>query len=203
MYANPYPGKFIVVEGLDGSGQSTQAKLLKNYLEEKGRQVFVTKEPTGASDAGKEIIEVLSRRKTISSLALQELFSEDRKAHLERAIIPALQKGMIVISDRYVMSSLAFGSIDCDLEWLKKINNAFMLPDLTIILKTSAEVSLARIYARGKDIELFEKKEKLEKVTVNYDRIAKMFDHCITLDGEQSIEMVHQGVLQCIDQLLS
>ena len=93
MQKNPYPGKFIVIEGLDGSGQSTQAELLKNFLLKEGHKVVLTKEPTQDSEAGKKIKEVLGEAIKLESQLLQELFVEDRKEHLQNLIIPALKEG--------------------------------------------------------------------------------------------------------------
>lgn len=203
MYRNTFPGKFIVFEGLDGSGQSTQVKHLTEYLEKKGKSVLATKEPTTTSEPGKEIGKALTHQIVLPSDDLQKLFSEDRRLHIETVILPALQEGKIVLSDRYFLSSLAFGSIDCDLAWLKEINNAFLIPDITFILKVRAEVSLGRILGRGKDVELFEKKEKLEKVVLHYEALAKQYDRCIVVDGEQPPEVVHAEIRTYIDPLLS
>ena len=189
-------GKFIVFEGLDGSGQSTQVKLLAEYLRGQGREVVLGKEPTQDSDAGREIVEVLTHKKKISSEKLQELFVIDRKEHLANSILPALQKGAIVVEDRYSMSTFAFGSVSCDLEWLIELNQGLPWPDATFILKVRPEVSLARIATRGKPEELFEKKEKLEKVSITYDLLAQRFPNCFVIDGERSIEEVHAQVLQ-------
>lgn len=202
MKSDSHPGAFIVFEGLDGSGQSTQVALLRAYLEGKGKTACATKEPTHASPAGREIADILSHKKTASPRDLQELFARDRRAHLEQVIAPALAKGDTVISDRYILSSFAFGSLDCDLDWLKAINAGFIWPDITFILRVHAEVSLERIRARGKDKEFFEEKEKLEKVAINYDNLSRAFDKCIVLDGEQSPEAVHGHVLQNLKNII-
>jgi len=101
MLKNTNKGKFIVFEGLDGSGQSTQAGLLKDFLLEKGYEVILTKEPTIESEAGRKIRKVLDKKLNLSPKELQELFAQDRKEHLENIIIPALKQGKMVISDRY------------------------------------------------------------------------------------------------------
>ena len=111
-------GKFIVFEGPDGSGQSTQAELLRVALWSKGRQVLVTKEPTKESEASKKISDALNKRISITPEEFQKLFVEDRRDHLLKTIIPALERGTFVISDRYFFSTLAFGALNCDLDWL-------------------------------------------------------------------------------------
>ena len=195
-------GKFIVFEGLDGSGQSTQVRLLAEYLQAQGREVVLGKEPTMDSDAGKEIIEVLTHKKEMRPEKLQELFVIDRKEHLVNSILPALERGAIVVEDRYCMSTFAFGSVSCDLEWLIELNKGLPWPDATFILKVRPEVSLARISKRGKPAELFEKLEKLEKVNKTYGILAERFPKCFVIDGEKAIEEVHQDVLQRLPEVL-
>ncbi len=105
-------GKFIVFEGLDGSGQSTQAQLLKNYLEkEKNISPVLTKEPTRETPIGVLIRQVIQKEISVSPTALQLLFCADRSEHLEKVIKPALENGQWVISDRYFYSTMAFGSL--------------------------------------------------------------------------------------------
>lgn len=195
-------GRFIVFEGLDGSGQSTQVRLLAERLRADGRQVVLGKEPTSDSEAGREIIKALTHQITVSPKRLQELFTEDRRAHLNDVILPALASGAVVVEDRYSMSTFAFGSADCDLEWLIELNKEFPWPDATFILKVRPEVSLKRIAARGKPAELFEKQEKLEKVSAAYDLLARRFPGCIVLDGEGTIEEVQAQVLQHVLKVL-
>ena len=203
MKKNNYPGKFIVIEGLDGSGQSTQASLLKDHL-----SAVLTKEPTKDSLAGKKIKKILEEKETISSLELQKLFTEDRKEHLENIVIPALEKGNTVISDRYFFSSFAYGSSDgLDLDWLIEINKDFLLPDLTIILKVAPELCLKRIERRGSPVTLFEKTEKLEKVWAEYERLANKFDNVYInvyiIDGEKSIKEVFDEIKALVSSQLN
>ncbi|PIW92243.1 MAG: dTMP kinase [Candidatus Nealsonbacteria bacterium CG_4_9_14_0_2_um_filter_37_38] len=178
MQKNPYAGKFIVFEGLDGSGQSTQANLLKDFLLEKNFNVILTKEPTQDSEAGKKIRKILDKKAGVQPLQLQKLFAQDRKEHLENIIIPALKEGKIVISDRYFFSSFAYGSASgVNLEWLIKINDEFLLPNLTFILKVSPKICLGRIKKRGDKITLFEEKKELEKVWEVYKILPKLFEN--------------------------
>ncbi|PIR02253.1 MAG: dTMP kinase [Candidatus Nealsonbacteria bacterium CG11_big_fil_rev_8_21_14_0_20_37_68] len=176
MQKNPYAGKFIVFEGLDGSGQSTQANLLKDFLLEKNFNVILTKEPTQDSEAGKKIRKILDKKAGVQPLQLQKLFAQDRKEHLENIIIPALKEGKIVISDRYFFSSFAYGSASgVNLEWLIKINDEFLLPNLTFILKVSPKICLGRIKKRGDKITLFEEKKKSGKFIKSCQSCLKMF----------------------------
>jgi dTMP kinase len=104
-------GILIVIEGLDGAGLSTQAALLAEHLRDKGGKVILTKEPT-TSSIGNLIRSALKQEWKPSPLALQLLFAADRENHLEEEIEPALRENKIVISDRYILSSLVFGSVD-------------------------------------------------------------------------------------------
>jgi len=199
MKKNPYSGKFIVFEGLDGSGQSTQSNLLKDFLLQKGYKVILTKEPTKDSLAGKKIQDVLQKRLKLAPDKLQELFAQDRKEHLENLILPALEEGKVVISDRYFFSSFAYGTTEgLDLDWLIKINDDFLLPDITILLKVSPEICFKRIKKRNKERTLFEEKEKLNKVWQVYKILPDHFENIFIVDGEKSIEEVFQVVKKII-----
>src|SRR4030042_2908685 len=189
MIKNSYPGKFIVFEGLDGSGQSTQVGLLKDFLIKNGHKVALTKEPTKDSEAGKKIRDILDKITKIQPQQLQELFAGDRGEHLKRVIIPVLKEGEIVISDRYFFSSFAYGTSEgVDLEWLIKLNDKFLFPDLTFILKVSPEICLQRIQKRGEANTYFEQVNKLKKVWETYDIFPSRFENIYIIDGEKTIE---------------
>lgn len=195
MIKNNYIGKFIVFEGLDGSGQSTQAGLLRDFLAGKGFEVVLTKEPTKDSEAGQKIREILDQKSKIDGAKLQELFAQDRKEHLEKVIIPALEEGKFVISDRYFFSSFAFGASDgVDLKWLIEINDSFLLPDLTFLLKVRPEICIGRIEKRGTPKALFEKTEKLAKVWQTFEILPEKFENMIVINGERTIEEVFEDV---------
>ena len=203
MEKNNFSGKFIVFEGLDGSGQSTQASLLKDFLLEKGYEVVLTKEPSLESESGRKIRKVLSKEIKISSKELQKLFAEDRKAHLENTIIPALKQGKAVISDRYFFSTFAYGASDgLDLEWLIEINDQFLFPDLTFLLKVGPKVCIDRIIKRGEGIDLFEKEEKLASVWETYKILPNRFENVYIVDGERSIEEVFKEIKKIANEFL-
>jgi len=188
MEKNQYSGKFIVLEGLDGSGQSTQAGLLRDFLIKEGHGVVLTKEPTFDSEAGRKIREALDEKLQVESKQLQELFAQDRKEHLENLIVPALKEGKMVVCDRYFFSSFAYGASDgLELDWLLKINDGFLLPDLTFILKVSPEVCIERIEKRGSEKTLFEKKEKLAKVWQTYSILPNRLSDVYIIEGEKEI----------------
>jgi dTMP kinase len=206
MLKNPYSGKLIVFEGLDGSGLTTQAKLLKEFLENKGIETILTKEPTKTSSVAEKIQSALSHKIEISPLELQKLFAKDREEHLNNLIIPALKNGQFVISDRYFFSSFAFGAeTKEDLEKIIELNKDFLMPDLVILLKVDPEICIKRIQKRGEEIKLFEKKEKLEKVWQNYQLLKNKYfpDNLLEVDGEKSIEEVKEEVIRVVRLKLS
>lgn len=195
MQKNIYSGKFIVIEGLDGSGQSTQVQLLSDFLIKNGHSVISTKEPTKESEAGKKIRQVLDKSYEVEPRKLQELFTQDRREHLDNLIVPALQDGKMVISDRYFFSTFAFGaSSGAGLEELIKMNEEFLMPDFTVILKVRPEICMERIGKRGEPQTLFEEKEKLTKVWETYQIMPERFENVYIIDGEKPIEAVHQNI---------
>jgi len=188
-------GKFVAFEGLDGSGQSTQTKLLADYLKNKGFKVFRTKEPTKNSKAGKLIREILDKKEKVTPKKLQKLFAEDRKWHLKNEILPALKKNKIVISDRYFFSSFAYGQTSgLDFDWLVRNNNNFLVPDLTFFLAVLPKTCINRIKKRGSERTLFEEREKLEKVYKNFKKVLKKFPNVKIINGEKSIKKVFADI---------
>jgi len=194
-------GKFIVFEGIDGAGLTTQANLLEKALKKAGYKVVLTKEPTNGLIGGL-IRACLKNEWKTSLLSLQLLFAADRAHHLEKEILPALKKGKIVICDRYLLSTIAYGMISLEKEWLKFINSKFLQPDLTILLDLSVEVSLKRIKLSRFGAELFEKKEELRKVRKNYLKLAKEFPNVYVIDASRSIEEVHEEVKKLVNRVL-
>lgn len=197
------PGKFIAFEGLDGSGSSTQIALLEKSLLAIGKKVVLTKEPTN-NIVGGLIRGLLTNSWKTSPEGFQLLFAADRAHHLDREILPAVEAGKIVITDRYLFSTLAFGSIDIPLEWLKAINSRFVLPDLTILLKVDPEVCIERISKSSRGgFEYFEKKDMLETTWKTYEKLSKdKKNKMIIVDGERSIEEISTEVLKIVEGVL-
>jgi dTMP kinase len=203
MIKNNYPGKFIVIEGLDGSGKSAQVDLIIDYLKQSGKDVVVTKEPTMDSDAGRKIKQALKKEIVVEPLELQGLYVQDRKEHLENKVVPALKEGRFVVSSRYAFSTFAYGYSDgLDVDLLVKMNDNFLLPDLTIIVDISPESCVKRIEGRGEPKELFEQKEKLTKVNEIYKKIPQMFENVVMVNGEKSIPEVFENIKKAIFEKL-
>ncbi|MBU3942499.1 dTMP kinase [Patescibacteria group bacterium] len=110
MIDNIYPGKFIVIEGLDGSGKTVQVTKLAEFLVNNGQNVLVTEEPTINSEAGRKVKEILRDHLEIDPLEFQKLYIQDRKENLNNQVIPALREGKTVISARYFFSTFAYGT---------------------------------------------------------------------------------------------
>lgn len=205
MQKNIYPGRFIVFDGLDGSGQSTQAAKLVDFLNEKKQKMrfghigaYLTKEPTSGLIGGLIRGQLSSDWKT-SAECLQLLFAADRAHHLEKEIIPMLQKGAIMVCDRYFFSSFAYGMVDIrDKEWIFKINQNFLLPDITFFLKVSPKVCIERIHSTRHQINLFEQEKILKKVQENYKKIAKRFKNMYVVDGEKPIDKTAKEIVDIV-----
>lgn len=193
-------GRFIVFEGLDGSGQSTQAALLVDRLKKDGIKAHPTKEPTNNLIGGL-IRGALTNVWRPSNKVMQLLYAADRGHHLEREIGPALAKGYTVICDRYFYSSMAYGASDLDEKWLKEINRLYRKPDLTFYLKVAPRASLKRINADRFELELFEEEQKLAKVAAAYDALFAAEPGVITIDGEQTIETIHKEIYRQYSQI--
>lgn len=210
MQKNPYQGKFIVFEGLDGSGSTTQAGRLRDWLNQSqkklilGRSVaHLTKEPTNNIIGGLIRGQLTNDWKTQPE-CLQLLFSADRAHHLEKEIIPLLKEGVTVITDRYFLSTVAYGAVEIDdKDWLIEINRPFILPDLTFLIKVSPKTCLERIRGDRFHVELFEKEEALAKVWQNYEKFAKRFENINIVDGEKSIEEIFEEIKNLVHSKLN
>ncbi len=200
MKKNYYSGKFIVIEGLDGSGQSTQVAILKKYLTKKGFDVITTKEPTPNSPVGKIIRKVLDKKKKVSPPKLQRIFCQDREHHLNNLVIPALKQGKIVISDRYFFSTFAYGMLDLKLDWLIKLNDEFLVPGLTFLLKVKPRTCIQRIDKRGTGRTFFEVEAKLKKVLDNYETSVKRFNNVHIINGQPAIKKVSEDIIKIVDK---
>ncbi|MBI4014601.1 MAG: dTMP kinase [Candidatus Aenigmarchaeota archaeon] len=185
---------FFVLEGLDGSGITTQAHLLKNYL---AKKALLTKEPSDGLIGGL-IKSCLRKEWSTSPLALQMLFAADRAHHLESEIEPALKQGKIVISDRYMLSTYAFGAVGVDIATIKAINASFRKPDATIFIDTPPDVCVTRMSESRQHVELFEELDKLRKIRENYIRYIGEFPDAHIIDGNRPMEEVHEDVKKAL-----
>lgn len=191
--------KFIVLEGIDGSGTSTQLKLLKQYFDDHKIYSFFTCEPT-TSAIGKLIRTYLKGNDTTTEEALAYLFSADRACHLNGSggIVEALDSGKWVICDRYIFSTLAYQSCNCNYDFLLSLNSNFLLPSKVIFIDTSAESANERVEARGEAREIYENLQTQKVVRQNYLRAFNDFSdkiELLTINGENSIEEIFATIL--------
>ncbi|MBS3054597.1 MAG: dTMP kinase [Candidatus Aenigmarchaeota archaeon] len=168
---------------------------MKNYF---AGRALLTKEPTDGLIGGL-IKSCLRHEWKTSSLALQMLFAADRAHHLDKEIEPALKDGKIVISDRYILSTYAFGSVDVSLEIIKKINSTFRKPDLTFFVDTQPEICMERIGKSRQHIELFEEIGKLKKIRENYLSLLREFPNSHIVNGNRKMEEIHKEIVAIIE----
>jgi len=207
MKEDNYSGKFIVLEGLDGSGSSTQAELLAGWLKKqegrKEKNVQLTQEPTDSLIGGSIRSQLRGDWKTTPE-CLQLLFCADRAHHLHKQIRPWLEEGIIVISDRYFFSTVAYGSAEIqNYEWLKELNSRFLLPDLTILVEVSPEECLERIENSRPHFELYEKKKILTKVSDFYQKLAEEYNNVVTVDGERTKDEIAREIQNVVSLKLN
>lgn len=184
---------FVAFEGIDGAGLTTHARLTERFLESKGFKVVLTKEPTDGLIGG--LIRACLRGEwRADPMTLQLLFAADRSHHVSTVILPALKSGRAVVTDRYLFSSLAYGSLDLDYEWLKLVNSRFPLPDVTFILDIEPEIAIARIREDRFAVELFEELEKLERVRSAYARIASEFENVCVVKTDDEVGEVQKKI---------
>lgn len=202
MKKNIEPGLFIVFEGLDGSGASIQASLLDGILSKEGYRVHLTKEPTNFLIGGL-IRGFLTKEWKSSPECLQLLFAADRSQHVNKTIIPHLQAGRIVISDRYAFSSVAYGSLEVeDPKWLEKLNNRFILPDLTFLIKVRPKICALRMKESNYELELFREEQKLNKVWKTYEHLSKKYKNVYLIDGERNEMEIMKEILKIVKKSL-
>jgi dTMP kinase len=205
-------GRFVVLEGRDGAGTTTQARLLGEALRREGRQVHVTAEPS-AGPAGALVRQILTRRVAaagggpIDPGALALLFAADRLDHLAVEIAPKLRDGVDVVSDRFTLSSLAYqGLTTGDAGWVAALNGRARAPDLTIFLRVRPGIAFRRRLAVTLDREIFEVSAFQRKVAASYDqailRLRGAGERIVELDGELPVAAVETAVRAEVERLL-
>ena len=193
-------GILIAIEGIDGTGKSTQLKILAEYLRSKGCSVIETREPTNG-EYGQQIRKLYVNRDKYTLEEELELFIQDRKQHVREVISPALASGKVVLTDRYYFSTAAYqGAAGMDPVEVFNRNNFAPRPDLVIILTMSPEVSLMRIQdLRGEDLNDFEQEEQLQKVAELFASFQEPNIRRISADA--SLESVEKEIQRTVDHL--
>ena len=197
-------GKFIVFEGIDGAGKSTQITHLRNALEKMGRRVITTAEPTD-TDTGRMLRAALSGAVPRSGAEMAALFVLDRIGH-SAEISRLLAEGYDVICDRYYYSSLAYQGSLCDYEWVRHMNCEcpdIRHPDLCVFLDLSPKAALARIRARGEATEIYEKEEILTRFRNTFLHVFDTLgDKVAVIDAAPAPDEVAEGVLAAVKEIL-
>ncbi|MEM6954106.1 MAG: dTMP kinase [Myxococcota bacterium] len=201
-------GLFIVLEGIDGAGTTTQTGLLRDRLTGRGLPVHTTREPSDGP-IGTMIRQILAGRIVVPGLqgprppswsTMALLFAADRTDHIEAEIVPNLMDGVTVISDRYVHSSLAYQSVSSGDEdstkWVRQINAQARAADLTIVLDVTPDEARARRASRGGKRDLYEEDDLQAQLAAFYATIEEHFpdERIVHVDGSGSPEAVAERI---------
>lgn len=191
-------GKLVVLEGLDGSGITTQATMLRNALIEQGKEAVLTKEPSDGLIGG--MIKACLRKEWKSDpMTLQILFAADRSHHIATEIEPAIKSGKIVVCDRYILSSLVFGGTSVSVDVLKQLNANFRKPDITFFVDTQPKVCMDRMKKARHHVELFEEEHKLVQIRKNFMAMKGYFPNTNVIDGNRAPDEVHQEIKKIVN----
>lgn len=201
-------GRFIVFEGIDGAGKSTQIEKLRQKLVSEGRKVFITAEPT-ASVTGGILRDALSGNYKRSASELAAMFLSDRVFHNVNesvGINQALEKGFDVISDRYYYSSFAYQGLDSDIDWVIDMNlncPDIRKPDLCIFLDLDAEKSKSRIDTNRATVEIFEKEEILNKIRGKFFDVFRHLpdENIAVIDASGTVDEVAEKISAVVKTL--
>lgn len=183
-------GAFICIEGLDGCGKTTQAKLLVKRLQKSHNAVY-TAEPSRGKIGAFIRKSCLYGEKRLSSVVEALLFAADRLEHVENEVLPALRQGRLVVSDRYVYSSLAYqGAAGLSLEWIEKINEHALRPDFAIFIDVDPKIVMQRLKPNKSVMENLATQRKVREVYLKY--VAK--GELTRIDGDKPKKEVAEAL---------
>lgn len=198
---------FIVLEGIDGSGTTTQTERLAAHLRRRGRRALATREPS-AGPVGLLLREILLGRHRapggapFDGGAMALLFAADRRDHLHREIEPALAAGTDVVSDRYHLSSLAYQMEEAEQGWVATLARGIRAPDLTVLVDLPVEVAAERRRAAGRPTERYDAASLLARVAANYRALARVDPMVVVVDGRPAIDEVAASIAAAADRIL-
>jgi len=191
----PRRGFFIVLEGIDGSGKSTHRRLLAERLRELGYEVVETREPSDGP-IGRLLRKRSEQGFRFSPSVEALLYAADRLHHVEEVIKPALRAGRIVVSERYLHSSIAYqGAGGVNVDWIRALNHYTLKPDLVVFLDIEPETALERL--RGRRLTAYEDYETQRRVREMYLRLVEVGE-LVRIDAERSVEEVHEELLELV-----
>jgi dTMP kinase len=202
--------RFIVFEGLDGAGTTTQAAKLQALFTRKGTGSFLTHEPT-PGPVGTFIRRLLTGRESTGDggvfrpdeTVMGLLFAADRLAHTTQ-IRAALAAGEHVVCDRYIFSSMAYQTLDPSIkaDWVIDVNQGCAVPDITLFVDVPPDVCMQRVAARRADSTIYEDREQLATVAHNYQKLMQQyqasFGDVVRIDGNKDVDQVHAAVLAAL-----
>jgi len=201
-------GYFISFEGVDGSGKSTQIEKLKSYLEEKGFQVILTREPGGTPISEKLRQVILDPENSgMTDMTEAMLYAASRAQLVTEVIQPALETGNIVICDRFVDSSIAYQAYGRGLGDAVGVINQYAIadcmPDLTILMKVKPDIGTKRIEDRARDRIELEEQSFHEAVYHGYEELERNNpERIVAIDAVRSIEIIHRDVVKAVESHL-
>ena len=188
-------GFFICVEGLDGCGKTTQAKNLVKELRKRGYDALYTAEPSRGKIGLFIKRYCLHGERRISSIVEALLFAADRYEHVENEVIPALKDGKVVVSDRYVYSSLAYqGAAGLSLEWIRQINQHALAPNLAIFIDVEPETVVGRLKPKKSVMENLETQRKVREVYIKFVEKGEL----VKVDGNKPKEEVAKEIISLV-----
>jgi len=188
-------GLFICIEGIDGSGKTTQARRLVKSLRQKGFDAVYTTEPSSGR-VGRLIRRYVLDREKRMPIALEALlFAADRVEHVETEIKPLLEKGKVVVCDRYVYSTLAYqGAAGLDHKWIEMINRFALVPDLALFLDVPPEVVVKRLKRKKSVMETIQNQQRVREVYMNMVQDGRL----ILVNGNKPINDLTIDMLRII-----
>ncbi len=204
-------GNFIAFEGIDGSGKSTQVRMLTEKMKEEGIYCYTTMEPTD-SPIGSLIHQIMTGRIKADNKVIAALFAADRLDHLLNdinGIVSKINEGITVISDRYYFSSYAYHSVDMPMDWVIKANeqsSVILKPTVNIFIDLNPDTAIERIAKNRFHQELFEKKSRLVKVREKYlEAFVKLkeSERVIIVDGNRSKQEIADDIWDKIKPYLA
>ena len=186
----------VALEGIDGAGTTTQAERLVTVLAARGIACHRTAEPS-TGPVGQVIRRVLRRELSLDETALALLFAADRLDHLAREVDPMLAAGKLVLTDRYLLSSLAYQSLATPLAFVRQMNSHARRPDVSLLLRLPAEVAAHRRELRGGPTEHFDDLPQQEKIAAAYDAVAALPDvgAVETIDATATPDEVTEAIM--------
>ena len=212
---HPYPGKLIIVEGIDGSGKSTQLLLLHKWLESKGHKVFFTE--WNSSELVKDTTKRGKKNKSLTPTTFSLLHATDFASRLYHEILPPLKAGMLVLADRYMYTAFARDVVrGVSSEWVRKLYSFSIKPDMAFYFKVPIEVAISRLlggtrgqfkyYEAGMDMNLSQDvtesfRTSQSRILAQYDKIVDEYQ-LITLDATKDIAKQQDAMRRLVDEAL-